>query len=145
MLLFLDIDGVLHPVSGSAPFRPECLTVLASTLFPHPGIEIVITSSWREEKTHDELKQLLGPTLGDRMVGVTPVIDEPFLHHVRYHEVQAYLESTNQTALPWVALDDERGNYPEGAPVLLTDRRTGLIPNDEHRLRALISSTLAEL
>ena len=138
MILFLDIDGVLHPTSGSKPFVPACLSVLESLVSDFPDMEIVITSSWREEKPLSELKALLGAQLGSRVIGTTPVIDEPFLHHVRFHEVQAYLLETNKPDRSWVAVDDEIGNYPEESPVVITDRRTGIKETDGQRLKAMI-------
>ena len=138
MILVLDIDGVLHPSSGSTPFMPACVVVLETLLSDFPDIEIVITSSWREEKPLPKLKALLGTQIGSRVIGVTPVIDEPFLHHVRFHEAQAYLAATDNPDTPWVALDDEVGNYPPDSPVVITDRRTGMTDADCHRLKALI-------
>lgn len=140
MILFLDFDGVLHPVSGSPPFHPDCMAVLSSSLSEYPDIRIVVTSSWREEKPLSELKSLLGNNLGSRVIGVTPVIDEPFMHHVRYHEVQAYLSDTSQPDIPWFALDDELGSYPESAPVILTDRRVGLSAEDGYRITAMVNA-----
>ena len=138
MILFLDIDGVLHPTSGSKPFVPACLSVLEALVSDFPDIEIVITSSWREEKSLSELKALLGTKLGSRVIGATPVIDEPFLHHVRFHEAQAYLSQTNKPDRPWVAVDDEIGNYPADSSVVITDRRTGITKEDGQRLESMI-------
>ena len=142
MILFLDIDGVLHPSSGSAPFVPSCVSILETLISQFPEIEIVIASSWREEKTIPELQALLGPAVGPRVIGVTPIIDEPFLHHVRYHEVQAYLADSNNPTTSWVAIDDELGNYPADSPVLITDRRKGLTEENGLKLQVLINKTL---
>ena len=139
MILFLDIDGVLHPSSGSTPFVPACVAVLESLLSGFPDIEIVITSSWREDKSLPELKALLGRQIGSRVIGITPVIDEPFLHHVRFHETQAYLADTDKQDTLWVALDDEVGNYPSNLPVLITDRRSGITEEDGLRLKHMIA------
>lgn len=109
--MFLDFDGVCHPVSGCPPFHPACMEVLSSTQDDYPNIQVVISFSWREEKSIPELKGYMGPLIGVRIIGVTPVIDEPFMHHVRYHEVQAYLQETTQASVPCLALDDESGSY----------------------------------
>lgn len=53
-LLFLDFDGVLHPISGSPPLLEECLVSLSTALSCF-DVEIVIASSWREERSFDEL------------------------------------------------------------------------------------------
>jgi len=116
-----------------------CVEIFTTTLADYPEIRIVITSSWREEKTLTELQNYLAPVLSMRVVGVTPVIDEPFLHHVRYHEVQAYLKNTMQVTTPWVALDDELGNYPVGAPTILVNRKTGLTVDDGMRIKQLLN------
>ena len=145
MILFLDIDGVLHPSSGSSPFVPTCVAVLETLLSDCPDIEIVITSSWREQKSLPELKALLGAQIGPRVIGITPVIDEPFLHHVRFHETQMYLTNTDVPDTPWVAVDDEIGNYPPDSPVVIADRRTGLTDSDGLRLKALILAQQQDL
>jgi len=142
MILFLDFDGVLHPVSGAGTFDPGSISILESVVSDFPKLMIVVTSSWREEKSIDQLKSLLGEELGGRVIGSTPVIDEPFLHNVRYHEVCTYLETVKRDYKAWVAIDDEIGNYPEGMPVLITDRRSGLTPEDGLTLRSLISAQL---
>ena len=107
-----------------------------------PSLEIVITSSWREEKSLDELIKLLGTNIGQRVVGTTPIIDDAFLHFVRYHEVSEYLKTVTERDKTWVALDDESGNYPKDAPVVLVDRRTGFTSVDQEILIALIKDKI---
>ena len=71
MVIFLDFDGVTHPVSGSAPFQSDCLDALAKA-FNQLDAEIVITSTWRLDRSIDELRTLLGNDIGDRIIDVTP-------------------------------------------------------------------------
>lgn len=138
ILLFLDFDGVLHPSSGHAHFKEDCMSALSSIITKHPEIRIVITSSWREEKTVDELKVLLGKAMGERVLGVTPVIDEPFMHNVRYHEVLSYLKRNSLPNASWFAIDDEPGSYPDHAHVILTDRRKGFTEDNGSQLDEMV-------
>ena len=143
MLLFLDFDGVLHPVSGTPTFNPDSMRELETVIEQFPSLKIVITSSWREEKSLDELVKLLGPGLGQRVIGTTPIIDDPFLHFPRYHEACAYLDTVTERDPIWFALDDEVGNYPLDAPVVITDRRTGFTSADRENLIAIIMAKIA--
>lgn len=138
MILFLDFDGVLHPITGSHPFQPACVAELEVVIEHFPSLDIVVTSSWREEKSMDELTALVGSVIGERIIGTTPIIDDPFLHHPRYHEVLAYLACIPESDRVWVAIDDEIGNYPPEVPVLIVDRHTGFTSEDREMLMALI-------
>lgn len=73
--------------------------------------------------------RLLEP-LAKPVVGRTPVIDDPFIKHVRFEEVLLYLSRTEQPQRPWFAIDDSPGFYPPGAPVYWTDPRTGFTAQD---------------
>ena len=53
----------------------------------------------------DELKSKLGP-LGDKVVGVTPEIDDPFMHNPRQIEVELYLKQVHQEHIFWFANDN---------------------------------------
>lgn len=54
MILFLDFDGVMHPVNQVDLFCRE--EHLARVLRDFPGIDIVISSSWRETHTLKNMK-----------------------------------------------------------------------------------------
>jgi hypothetical protein len=78
-LLFLDFDGVLHPVGerafdenfrlianpGLFVWRP----ILEQILVPFPSVRIVVSSDWRRLFDDENLIRLLGP-LGNRFAGV---------------------------------------------------------------------------
>jgi len=129
MIIFLDFDGVTHPVSGSQPFQLACLDALAET-FNQLDADIVITSTWRLDRSIDELRTFLGSEIGDRVIGVTPDLDlDPFLKWPRVREVVAWLENNRSENEVWAAIDDEEGNYPAGYSYL-SNRRTGFIETD---------------
>lgn len=135
-LIFIDIDGVTHPISGTPIFIPECMSAL-STALKSFDLELVVSSSWRETNSFDELKEILSP-LGKKAQGITPVIDDPFLKNVRYYEVLDYLKESKQENLGWIAIDDCRGFYPDEAPVYWTDSKKGFQEKDIAPLAEMI-------
>lgn len=51
MILFLDFDGVLHPITGSTPFQIASVNALEVVISQFPDLNIVVSSSWREERS----------------------------------------------------------------------------------------------
>lgn len=119
-LLFLDFDGVVkHPKTNSLEEDPvRCVRALASRL--HAGI--VLSSSWRSVVELDRLN----PLFDGRILGATPTLDGPEAQedYARHREVLAFLEARGWQSVPWLALDDDPLNYPQGAPVHLTNPET---------------------
>jgi len=72
VILFLDFDGVLHPIGQPAALFMWVPRV-ASWLSHWPGVDVVISSSWRTAHDQSELVEMIGG-IGDRVVGVTPVL-----------------------------------------------------------------------
>ena len=139
MIIFLDFDGVTHPwpVQEGAMFDKNCLNNLNNALKNY-SVDIVITSTWRENISLSDLKMKLG-VIGHYVRGVTPVIDDPFMHHVRYYEIQLYLKNYNKVD-NWIAIDDTAGFFPTGmSNLFLTNPRTGFTQNDSEALINKIS------
>ena len=85
-VLFLDFDGVLHPVpavptgrvaNGEPVVRAtrvlpfEWLPVLVQLLRPHPDVRLVVHSSWRLVHTPCDVQEMLGE-LACRFLGCAP-------------------------------------------------------------------------
>lgn len=134
MILFLDIDGVLHHenvtlhrvkqssvrwlkdherryltatgyyVKGANLFE-HCDRLIAA-LAPYPDVQIVISSTWREHFRPETLLRYFPPALADRVIGQTPHCDKYGGVGSRLNEVLAYLEG-NGLNEPWIALDDQ--------------------------------------
>lgn len=71
-VIFLDIDGVLHPADGDATelFRPSCLQRLAA-LCHRSASELVLSSSWRlEDRSLAEVRSRLA-TVGLKLLSTT--------------------------------------------------------------------------
>lgn len=136
LLLFLDFDGVLHSRTGQTPFQRSSMEALACSLSAYP-VEIVIASTWRESVPFKILYQELS-VLGKPVVGITPILDDPFIKNVRFHEILLYLEQKNQSSRPWFALDDTPGFFPKTAPVYWTDPSSGFTSADIEPLSRFI-------
>lgn len=104
-VLFLDIDGVLHPVATQGePFSR--LPLLEAWLRAQPAVDVVVTSSWRLQYELATLSQLFAGDLQPRVIGVAPDLGAWGPGH-RGCEVFAGLERTGGSERPWRALDDK--------------------------------------
>ena len=126
MILFLDLDGVLRrqgsPLYG---LDRDLVANLEGVLRALPGVQVVITSSWREAFSLAELRKHFSADIAARIAGVTPS-SRSRDGFCRHREVLAYLKKNATAGESWMALDDDREHYPPGAPVLLVDSAVGL-------------------
>ena len=113
-LLFLDFDGVLHPISAGEDGHFCRAALLASTLAGFEGIvQVVVSSDKRGYYTLDELKAMLPAGLAKHVIGVTP-----FRAGNRFEEIQAFV-AENAPDTDWRALDDDFLSFPKGYPQLI--------------------------
>lgn len=118
MILFLDIDGVLRPLFGDKkdlPFIPRLEAVLRA----YPEVEVVISSSWREDHDLESLRALFSLDIRDRIVGRTPVLDYLDHHYIRQAEVLAWLQEQKREGESWIALDDDDWLFEPKHPNLI--------------------------
>ncbi len=133
-IIFLDFDGVLHP-DGVGLFSR--LPLLESFLSRMPEAEIVVSSTWREDHTLDELRQFFSPELRQRISGVTPSLDDGYELGGRQKEIQSYLDARNldHDACNWIALDDIALFFEEAWPnLVLTDSSKGFTEQEGEKL-----------
>ncbi|MHB9835127.1 HAD domain-containing protein [Paraburkholderia terrae] len=120
-VVFLDFDGVMHPVGVPAvdeDFRlvenPELFVwrpILGRLLAPYPTVGIIVSSDWRRLFDDATLIKLLGP-LAVRFVGVVECYGAS-----RSEEILA--EVRRRGLKEWVALDD----HPSVIAAQATDPR----------------------
>lgn len=132
-LIFLDFDGVLHPVEPE-PLRLErfCwLPILTDLLASHADVQLVVHSTWRYEYTDAELHALLGP-LGHRFAGSAP-------RAPRQQAIEMVLQA-NKLVCDHLVLDDDAKEFA-GATVnlLLLNSQFGI---SDGRAQAEISAWL---
>lgn len=120
-LLFLDFDGVLHPITTrpgqSLPF--EWVPDLTQLLSEAPDVAIAVHSSWAERFPLDELRDFLGP-LGHRLIGA--VHSGP-----KASSILLFLRSKPEVE-DWLVIDDEASEFPSDfpGPVVICDRARGI-------------------
>lgn len=138
MLLFLDFDGVLHPRSPGKNLFIH-LSRIQGLLRDFPFLRIVISSSWREDKSPQELQALFDQDLRDRIIGTTPLIDIQYppgpVGH-REEEILIFMEQREYSKEKWIALDDEAPFFTSECPnLILCNSATGIDDQVERRLR----------
>jgi len=103
--IFLDFDGVLHP-DGVATFAN--LPLFEAVLLKMPDVKIVITSSWRDDHTLEQLREFFSISFREKIIGVTPTLDGGYDMGGRQKEILSYLSNNPlfETQIQWIALDD---------------------------------------
>lgn len=153
MILFLDFDGVLHPVFPRRDLTDadnqlfSFLPRLEGVLRDFPEILIVIASSWREGRPWEHVIKAFSPDIAARIIGATPVIKAkwpPYPQHPRYDEILAFLDASGNQDTQWIVLDDDHVIYPPDCPnlILCAD---GFCDNEESLLREVLSLRLREV
>lgn len=140
-IIFLDFDGVLHP-DGVALF--SLLPLFESYLAKMPEAEVVVSSTWREDHTLEELRQFFSPAFRCRISGVTPSLDRGYDLGGRQMEIRSYLttESLDGNDCNWVALDDNALFFENSCPnLVLTDSSKGFTEQEGEKLVAWYNRT----
>ncbi len=125
--LFVDFDGVLHP----SPSKGELFSqakIFCDILEKHKdNFFIVISSSWRESYEYEDIIEAFEPNIRDRVIGVTPILDNNLHPLGRYKEIISYCEQNNINDNDWVAIDDMSHLFPQVCPnLILTNPSTGI-------------------
>ena len=117
-VLFLDFDGVLHPV-GCPHDEHFCQRPrFESVMRQFPEVRIVISSSWRRIYKSDWLRSRFSRDIAERIIGTTQlwVPDEP---QNRYQEILAFVAKNRLQDTSWLALDDAVEDFPADFPNLI--------------------------
>jgi len=115
VILFLDIDGVLHPDPPQPDQRLRSLPRLVEILRDHPEVEVVISSLWREHLSLDQLRDLFPAELRARIIDVTPIAEriDGWLPARREGEILEWLAASGRADEPWLALDDQAWQFTQ--------------------------------
>lgn len=135
-IIFLDFDGVMHP-DGIGTFSQRSL--FEECLSKMPDVGIVVSSSWRETESLDELRTHFSAKFRDQIIGTTPSLDSGYDVGGRQREIEAFLRSSQWTIAncAWIALDDTALFFDEDCPnLMLTDASQGFTRQTAHDLLA---------
>ncbi|MGQ3085332.1 MAG: HAD domain-containing protein [Hydrogenophaga sp.] len=135
-VIFLDFDGVLHPLSASdqPQGQLEWLPILGRLLDTAPDVRIVIHSTWRYRYTDAELRALLGG-LGPRFIGSAPRLP-------REQAIELVLQSNKGSITSHLVLDDDPREFTSGRLHLaLCDPSRGI---SARSTQALVSAWLRQ-
>jgi hypothetical protein len=134
-LLFLDFDGVLHPIS-SASYEPFVhMLRFEQVMRDHAEVDIVISSGWQDGYSIRQLRPLFSPGIGARIIGGTLSADPRRKADTRYRQILKFLSKVGRMG-PWVALDDAAKEFPINCPhLVLCDSTKGFDEEAETRLR----------
>lgn len=138
MILFLDFDGVLHPFPmGRSDAHFSSAQYLWKILDRFQEFSVVITSTWREQHTFEELLTTLsaqgGQRYAKRFVGVTPVLETSYeyIPGIRQKEIETWLQQNDLANCPYLILDDIESYFDSNCRNLyLVDGATGLTEED---------------
>lgn len=146
MILFVDFDGVLHPDPCPEARRLfEHAPRLAGLLEGFPEVCIVLSTSWRNGRSIDELVGPLAPPLRARVIGVTPTFGQfvaapRLVPYRRQAECQQWLVEHGQQDRPWLALDDRASGFePYCDRLIECDSRRGFDARAARRLHSALA------
>eukprot|EP01012_Entosiphon_sulcatum_P009651 TRINITY_DN15502_c0_g1_i1.p1 TRINITY_DN15502_c0_g1~~TRINITY_DN15502_c0_g1_i1.p1 ORF type:complete len:222 (+),score=29.94 TRINITY_DN15502_c0_g1_i1:31-666(+) len=137
-VIFLDVDGVLHPLMGQATFLESCMNRL-KRIVQATGAEIVLSSSWRQSPVTTNMvnKEL-------QKFGISPCISKTPILGLgnRAHEVVAWLDQHKPDR--YVVLDDiYLAHHPRlTGHCVHTDSRTGLTDSNEQLAITILSDAI---
>ena len=133
-LLFLDFDGVLHPLKSGEAGRFVLMPAFEAWARKHPAIEIVISSTRRQIFPFETIRRFFSADIRPRIIGVTPIVVVE-AEYKRHHEIGAWLRKNQREAAPWVALDDSPERFPPDCPnLVLCDPARGFDADIAERL-----------
>lgn len=143
LTLFLDFDGVLHPEFCHESKHFSCLPYFENALRRIPDAIIVITSTWRLQRSLEQMLPFFSADVASMVVGVTPRfntlegIPNTLLGYERQAECEAWLRSHQRSYLPWLAIDDRAWLFrPFNPSLFLVDGQTGMTSEQSESLVA---------
>ena len=99
----------------------------------------MVSSTWREDHTLDQLRDIFSPPLRSRITGVTPSLDDGYDLEGRQKEILTYLanEGLSDTNCCWIALDDNAMFFEDSCQnLVLTDSSIGFTEQEGEQLIA---------
>ena len=133
LVLFFDVDGVLHPNQTETLELKDKLLVLIEEF---PNLELIMCSNWRESSPQDWFEKRFGERLSEHFKGCTPILDSGEFRRER--EIEAFVEQFRVKR--FVVVDDRDDFYHPNYPHLVTtDIAVGLTDVTIQELKRALS------
>lgn len=151
LTLFLDIDGVLHPLRREPGLLYRSVPILEEALRAHPQIEVVISSDRRIHESLQELRKPFSLDIRSRIIDVNPFADDfteleesmfpaDLLNHPRHMECLTWMQDHRPEGTRWVALDDTFDHFhPLQSNIYWVHGTRGLEVSDLKQLRDFLA------
>ena len=152
LILFLDIDGVLHPWRREPELLYRSVPIFEEALRAHPKIEVVISSDRRIHESLDDLRKPFSRDIRTRIVDINPFFDdlsvfeesmipETLLQHRRQVECLTWLANHRPgDRTSWVAIDDTFEHFhPLQTNIYWVEGTTGLEVSELDQLREFLA------
>ena len=150
MILALDFDGVLHPVTTTKEPKFCRLDLLERWLRERPPVDVVISSSWREVHPLELMRSFFADDLQARVIGATPLVhrllgptwsrsdaERAVAIGERQYEIEQWIADSGTPSRTWVALDDDPSLFrPDCQKLVLCASEVGLTEAELERLDA---------
>lgn len=127
-LIFLDFDGVLHPLKASEHemFKPEAIHSV-NRILDDLEANIVLSTAWRMDFSIEKFNAWFK----NRIIDSTPVHTLNLQkENTRFHEIMDFLKCSEFLNVPWIAIDDKRAHFPLSSPAYITDAKIGITNED---------------
>jgi len=150
-LLFVDVDGVLHPGYGPQVFLERCMLQL-KRIVETTECEIVLSSNWRLfEDCQRQVKEAFQTYELPIYIGMTPDYtnlfeNQRFVGH-RSKEICTWIDQSQLNVTHWCAIDDQDLYYPPDFSCskrmqnhfVRTAKATGLTPTNADEVIRILS------
>lgn len=133
-LIFLDVDGVLHPLSTGSDF---CCAPLFNTAIHGYNTQIILASDWRIGYPLDEIQTLFNKC-GIHIFDTTPDLRtlKPKPKYIREAEIELW-RALNAPSSPFVVVDDNPKLFSASyrkKNVVLTNKDIGFSENNQQAI-----------
>ncbi|MCT9811356.1 HAD domain-containing protein [Acidovorax sp. Be4] len=133
LVLFLDFDGVLHPLHCHESRHFSNLELFEQSVRSINDLQIVVSSTWRLSRSLEQLRERFSQDVAKRIVGCCPpfrsLSDVPpsLVGYEREAECRAWLRANAAPWTLWLAVDDSPWLFrPFSKNLLVLNKRTGL-------------------
>ena len=137
MVLFIHLDGVLHPTHCDPSQHFVHLPRLEALLRQHGALQMALAAGEEDLCLIDELRGKFSGDVAKRVIGDTSTTGSAQGHdQTRYDQIRRFLRRQGLPRDAWAALDDAKDEFPPSCrQVVLCRPEVGFDEDAECRLR----------